>query len=485
MKTKRTAADIDPAKLVPVYSQLKTLILDDIASGRYRPGERLPTEVEFCETFTISRTPVHRALAELAEEGVVVRQRRAGTFVHPLAGVRVPQHDDLRVVITEPHWASAIRSLVPHDVGVEIAEVGYTELQAVLTRAVAEGTAPDLAIIDEAWVAQFADSGFLLPLDELDPGWIESDFATDFVSPVVESRRRNGHVFTIPEEINVAGLWCRRDMLASVDAAPPTTWSELSLAASAIQAQLPLGQYAFALPGGEAAAETTTYCLLAVLASNGVSIVDDHVRLDSGASVNTLRFLRSFIEHRTMTTDVTEYGWMRIPELLGSGEVALSVGGSYEAARIAESAGIGLDEITDHFTFVPFPAGPKGRPATVAGAMGYGIFRQSKDPARAMWLLRQIVAPEALAQRAIGRPTIPPRHSAIERIAPSSQFVATTAELLATAEMRPSLSTYGIVTVQLQAMLEAVLTDRLRPAAAAERTAEIIGAITGLEVVHG
>jgi hypothetical protein len=40
------------------------------------------------------------------------------------------------------------------------------------------------------------------------------------------------------------------------------------------------------------------------------------------------------------------------------------------------------------------------------------------------------------------------------------------------------------VSAQLQAMLEAVLTGRLTPAAAAGRTAEMIGAITGLPVVH-
>lgn len=485
MRVPRTPADIDANQHTPAYSQLKTLILNDIAAGHYRPGERLPTEVEFCDMFAISRTPVHRALTELADEGVVVRQRRAGTFVHHLAGVRGPQLANLRVVVTEPHWAAAIRTLVPADMGVDIVEVEFTDLQAVLTRAVAEGTAPDLAVVDEVWTAQFADSGFLHRLDELDPDWIGSDFATDFVSPLVEGRRRDGHVFTIPEEINVAGLWCRRDMLASVGASPPTTWKELFDTAEAIQAKLPHGRHAFALPGGQVAAETTTYCLLAVLASNGISIVDDHVRLDCGATVNALRFLRSFIEQRTMTAEVTDYHWMHIPELLGSGEVALSVGGSYEAARIAESAGIGLGEVSEHFAFVPFPAGPRGKPATIAGAMGYGIFRQSHDPARAMWLLRQIVAPEALAERAAGRPTIPPRHTAIDKVAPSSSFVAMTAELFETAVMRPSLSTYGIVTVQLQAMLEAVLTARLRPAAAAERTAEIIGAITGLEVVHG
>lgn len=475
---------IDASRPVPVYHQLKTLILHDIAVGNYRPGERLPTEHELCEIFGISRTPVHRALTELAADGVVTRKRRSGTFVHPHGVSRARQLDDIRVVVSEERWATAIREITPDDVGLDISVVGFTDLEHTLTRAVAEGTAPDLATIDEAWIAEFADNGFLLPLDELDPDWIESDFSTDFVPALVEGRRHDGHIYAIPEEINVAGMWCSRDHLDRVGATVPTTWPELASTAAAIQRHLPSGNHAFAMPGGEAAAETTTYCLLAVLASNGISIVDEGIRLDSHAAVTALRFLRSFVEDGTMTSEVTGYGWMRAPELLGAGEVGLTAGGSYEAARIAESAGLALEDVSTRFVFAPFPAGPSGRRATVAGGMGYAIFRQSRQPARAMWLLRQIVAPEALAARAIGRPTIPPRHTAIERIAPSSQFVATTAELFTTAVMRPGLATWGIVTVRLQAMLEAVLTGKMRPAAAAERTAEFIGAITGLDVIH-
>ena len=40
-----------------------------------------------------------------------------------------------------------------------------------------------------------------------DPDWIESDFSTDFVPALVTDRRHDGHIYFIPEEINVAGLW--------------------------------------------------------------------------------------------------------------------------------------------------------------------------------------------------------------------------------------------------------------------------------------
>ena len=55
--------------------------------------------------------------------------------------------------------------------------------------------------------------------------------------------------------------------------------------------------------------------------------------------------------------------------------------------------------------------------------------------------------------------------------------------MLDRAVVRPAIPAYAHVSAQLQAMLEAVLTDRLRPAVAASRAAELIGAITGLHVV--
>jgi hypothetical protein len=47
------------------------------------------------------------------------------------------------------------------------------------------------------------------------------------------------------------------------------------------------------------------------------------------------------------------------------------------------------------------------------------------------------------------------------------------------------MPSYPRVSAQLQTMLEAVLTGRLTPPAAAQRAADMIGAITGLPVVDG
>jgi Bacterial regulatory proteins, gntR family/Binding-protein-dependent transport system inner membrane component len=74
---------IDPSHPLAVYVQLKSMLLEAILSGSYGADGQMPTEHELCALHGIGRTPVHRALAELADEGVILRHRRRGSYVNP------------------------------------------------------------------------------------------------------------------------------------------------------------------------------------------------------------------------------------------------------------------------------------------------------------------------------------------------------------------------------------------------------------------
>jgi GntR family transcriptional regulator len=72
---------IDRASPIPFYFQLRKLLEDEIASGRWAPGHRVPSEPSVCDQFRVSRTTVRQALAELEGEGLVRREKGRGTFV--------------------------------------------------------------------------------------------------------------------------------------------------------------------------------------------------------------------------------------------------------------------------------------------------------------------------------------------------------------------------------------------------------------------
>lgn len=67
--------------LLPHYKRLKAYILDQVSSGKLRPGQRIPSEGDLVKTFAVSRMTANRALRELESEGAIVRVQGVGSFV--------------------------------------------------------------------------------------------------------------------------------------------------------------------------------------------------------------------------------------------------------------------------------------------------------------------------------------------------------------------------------------------------------------------
>jgi multiple sugar transport system substrate-binding protein len=474
---------VDATQPIPIYFQLKTLLLEEILEGRYGTDGRLPTEHELCERFGISRTPVSRALSELADEGVILRHRRRGTFVNSHWLRRRPDQPEVRVVVSERLWGQVIRDAAPEGIQVNVVTVALPSLHQVLTHAVAEGRAPDLAIVDSVWIAEFAASGFLYALEDLDAHWVRYEHEVDFLEPLVSSNRSGGRTFGVSAFGSVAGVWYRRRELEALGLEPPRTWDELRAVGRAL---VDAGMaHPIVMPGGSKGGETTAYCLIAFLASNRAVVLDGSgIGLDAPETVETLAFLRGLIEDGVMSAEVVGYEWTRPIRLFAEGKAALSVGGSYEAQTLAEVFGVSMSELWEHVGFIPVPAGPQGQPASVAGSMSYAIFRQAAQPQLAMRVLESAVAPHALAQLAQATGRVPARRSAVDLAGPDLRFLSQSAEILGQAVTRPKIPLYPRVSTQLQAMLEAVLTGRLGPADAARHAAELIEAITGLPIVR-
>ena len=84
----------------PRYLQIARELKRGIASGAYPVGARLPTELELCEQFTISRFTARAAIRVLSSAGLVTRRQRVGTVV-------IAKPDDARY----SHDAASLRDL--------------------------------------------------------------------------------------------------------------------------------------------------------------------------------------------------------------------------------------------------------------------------------------------------------------------------------------------------------------------------------------
>lgn len=79
---------LDKSIPVPLYFQLKSLLLEEIKKNEYPVDSLIPTEKEISEMFQISRTTVRQAITELVQAGWLYRIKSKGTFV---ARVKIKQ----------------------------------------------------------------------------------------------------------------------------------------------------------------------------------------------------------------------------------------------------------------------------------------------------------------------------------------------------------------------------------------------------------
>jgi DNA-binding GntR family transcriptional regulator len=90
-------SDGDPSAHAParragaeIYERLK----QDILTFGFRPGERL-VELELCDRYEVSRTPVREALRRLEDDGLVVARDKGGRIVK---GLDISDYEDVYAV---------------------------------------------------------------------------------------------------------------------------------------------------------------------------------------------------------------------------------------------------------------------------------------------------------------------------------------------------------------------------------------------------
>lgn len=69
----------------PKYKQIYESLLGRIESGEFQKGDRLPSEMELAQLFSVSRPTVTRALNELRNAGMLRRRGGSGSFVDSLS----------------------------------------------------------------------------------------------------------------------------------------------------------------------------------------------------------------------------------------------------------------------------------------------------------------------------------------------------------------------------------------------------------------
>ena len=113
----------DGKAAIPLYQQVIDIIKNEINSGAYKAGARIPNEFELAESYKVGRVTVRRAIEELVQQGYLTKRQGKGTFVNaPKLKRKIRQKDDVqsfsdacRVNGMEPGARVISRKMLPTD----------------------------------------------------------------------------------------------------------------------------------------------------------------------------------------------------------------------------------------------------------------------------------------------------------------------------------------------------------------------------------
>ncbi len=74
--------DVTSRPGLPLYTAVRDRVMAAIESGRFQPGQQLPSTKALSKEMSVSLVTVHRAMQELVNNGVLRRGQGRGTYVH-------------------------------------------------------------------------------------------------------------------------------------------------------------------------------------------------------------------------------------------------------------------------------------------------------------------------------------------------------------------------------------------------------------------
>ncbi|MCM3628589.1 PLP-dependent aminotransferase family protein [Paenibacillus glycanilyticus] len=121
---------------IPLYLQVADYIRDKIETGEWPPGSRIPTERAIAQAFSINRSTVVQAFAELAAEGYIEGRSGSGTFVSSNTGDKgIPKL---------PDWESYVKTGVHRPNNRTIQDINHAEFMPGIIRLGTGEPSPDL-----------------------------------------------------------------------------------------------------------------------------------------------------------------------------------------------------------------------------------------------------------------------------------------------------------------------------------------------------
>ncbi|UED72442.1 ABC transporter substrate-binding protein [Brevibacillus sp. DP1.3A] len=262
------------------------------------------------------------------------------------------------------------------------ADTGQSHDQYV-TMFSAQSSEIDVFDLDVIWPAEFAQAGYLLPLDRL----MEQDGVETgkYIKGAMDAGNFGGQQWTMPKFIDAGLLFYRKDLVSEA----PKTWDDLIAQAKATKGK---GGTKFGYLMQAKQYEGLVCNFVEFSASYGGKILDEQgkVAVNNPATIKGLKKMIEVVKSDFVPTNITTFMEPESHTAFLEGQAPFIRNWPYQFSLAQDQA---QSKIVDQVAIAPLPAGDAGSAAALGGWMG-GINKFSKHPKEAWEFLKFMTGPE-------------------------------------------------------------------------------------------
>ncbi|MFB8030898.1 extracellular solute-binding protein [Streptomyces sp. NPDC056465] len=345
-------------------------------------------------------------------------------------------------------------------VDVKYVNVPFGEAQNKFKNAAQAGAgAPDVIRSEVAWTPEFADLGYLAPLD----GTTALKDQDDFLDQAAASTKYKDKTYAVPQVIDSMGIFYNKKIFKEAGVEVPQNIADLKTVSKTIKDKT--GKTGLYLRGDDA------YWFLSFLYGEGGDLVDAKsktVTVNNPEGVKAFKTVKDLVDSGAAKTDATD-GWENMQSSFKDGKVAMMINGPWAVAdtltgkEFTDKANLGIS---------PVPAGTAGQGAP-QGGHNLAVYAGSKNLDASYAFVEYMTSVETQAQTAGELNLLPTRTSAYaKQEAADSEIVQFFKPVVETAVERPWIPETGSLFAPLVTEYTKVLTGQTTPEKAASTTGD-------------
>ncbi|MGA4843448.1 extracellular solute-binding protein [Streptomyces sp. G45] len=226
--------------------------------------------------------------------------------------------------------------------------------------------APDVMRTEVAWVADFANLGYLAPLDDT----TALDKADDYLPQAAASTRFKGKTYAVPQTIDTLALFYNKKMLKAAGVEVPKTFADVKSAAKKIKSKT--GKTGLYLRGDD------PYFYLPYLYGEGGDLLDTkkkEITVDDAEGEAAFKVMKDLVDSKAAVTDASD-GYNNQLNAFKDGDVAMALDGPWSIEGAL--AGKQFKDDKANLGVAPVPGG-SARQASPQGGWNLAAYAGSKN----------------------------------------------------------------------------------------------------------